>query len=76
MELIELKKIGQTSNDAIRQSSLATYDKLKESIEERKDVLPELLSRDEDIRSIITYIRLNSLNHRIKTRIERPSILA
>ncbi len=76
MELIELKKIGQTSNDAIRQSSLDTYDELKESIEERKDVLPELLSRDEDIRSIITYIRLNSLNHRIKTRIERPSILA
>ena len=75
-ELIELKKIGGTSNDIIRKSSLDTYDRLKELIEEKGQVLPERLFRDEDIRAIITFIRSNTIKHRIKQSPHRPSILS
>ena len=75
-QLVELKKVGTNTNNVILQSSLDAYEELKELIQEKEQVLPEHLHRDEDIRKIISYIRLNTLNQRKKQTLERPTILS
>ena len=75
-ELIELKKTASTSNDIIRKYSLDTYDELIELIRAKEYTIPERVSCDEDIREMISYLRLMTLNHYKQARYDKPFLFS
>jgi len=75
LQLIELKKQARTTNQIIRHQSIQCYEELKVLVREREGQLPGRNPWELELRGVLTYLRLKTLEHHGSFGARKPAIL-